>query len=300
MSSELSDRKIMKKIRRYVRSKIKKFENLISRNSECFKRVKHLLNKLNDKNSINIKFDDSTIINQLFFRKIGNPLLYDLFLKHGANPNIPDEKGNTPTFLIYMPDYNKVAILNLLIKYKADVNLQNNKGKTPLHLACSKNNERIVKILIDNRAKLNAQDNKENTPLHYAVFELFSYNLETILKNGADPNIPDNEGHYPLYYLINNNNIYYDNISTDEVISIMLYYGAKINFEFEHLNFRQNVYDIDFDENPDTDEANREYSEKIKELLRNHPGNDSFKLLCYRNIISNGFSFENLPKNFFK
>lgn len=56
-----------------------------------------------------------------------------VLLKHNANPNIADQKGNTP--LISTTRGGRSSHINLLMKYGADPSLKNNEGKTAMDYA---------------------------------------------------------------------------------------------------------------------------------------------------------------------
>eukprot|EP00043_Microstomoeca_roanoka_P019866 m.231107 g.231107 ORF g.231107 m.231107 type:complete len:593 (+) comp17063_c5_seq2:631-2409(+) len=71
----------------------------------------------------------------------------EFLLLHGADPSIPDSKGNTALHCAVTHSVDDLAAL-LLQHPATDVNLCNNEGNTPLHIACQQDAEHIVELLL--------------------------------------------------------------------------------------------------------------------------------------------------------
>eukprot|EP00045_Choanoeca_perplexa_P015108 m.182862 g.182862 ORF g.182862 m.182862 type:complete len:948 (+) comp16890_c0_seq2:695-3538(+) len=91
-----------------------------------------------------------------------------LLLQHGANPNIADCDGMTPTHLAASNDH--LELLELLHSYGADINAKNRLGLTPLMLAASRGYDHVVQLLLSAQSiDRFAQDNRGSTALHWAA-----------------------------------------------------------------------------------------------------------------------------------
>ena len=67
------------------------------------------------------------------------------FLRHGANPNVQDPKGNPALFYAVKRKYDMDKIA-LLLKSGADIHLQNNEGISPKKLAESNRQRNMLKL----------------------------------------------------------------------------------------------------------------------------------------------------------
>jgi len=85
-------------------------------------------------------------------------------LKHGADPNIQDERGLTPLRIAVC--YNHIENVKDLLKHGADPNVQDQQGLTPLMRALCYNHIENVKDLLKHGAdieKLKTNDGRTTT-----------------------------------------------------------------------------------------------------------------------------------------
>lgn len=143
-----------------------------------------------------------------------------LLLAAGADLNIKDEIGRTPT--MYACSRASVKTLSLVLDADPDLTLKDNEGYTALHdlcrrglddivvqilddldvdinacttfgatplmLAASNGHERTVRILVENDADLNAMDIDSNTALRWAIKNGFTEIAEFLIKMGSPVN----------------------------------------------------------------------------------------------------------------
>lgn len=63
-------------------------------------------------------------------------------------------------------DIRTLQTIKCLLRHGADPNLANNDGNTPLHVACSRRNLPAIQLLLQHGARPNAQNKTLDTPLH--------------------------------------------------------------------------------------------------------------------------------------
>jgi cytohesin len=109
-----------------------------------------------------------------------------LLLKHGANPNLPNMRGTTPTMAaaglgsvdadtrgVYTTEdtaMRSVESLKLILDAGGEINAKDNiRGQTPLHGAAFWGWNPAVELLVARGADLNAKDNQGKTPIDSAL-----------------------------------------------------------------------------------------------------------------------------------
>lgn len=102
-----------------------------------------------------------TALNISVFR--ANQEMAKFLLIHGADPNIPNNAGDTPLMWA-----NSVELVKLLLDYNADPNIQNKFGNTKLIQAASFSRDKIVKLLLDYDADPKIKNKKSKTALDVA------------------------------------------------------------------------------------------------------------------------------------
>lgn len=85
-------------------------------------------------------------------------------LKHGADPNIPNQKGRTP--LMFASHYGFMDIAKLLIAAKADLNLKTTAGgpTTAVLASAYRSHKDMTDLLIKNGAQVDVEDCKSVYP----------------------------------------------------------------------------------------------------------------------------------------
>lgn len=117
-------------------------------------------------------------------------------IKHGANINIANKKGETVLMKASMYGYEKTV--KELIKAGANVNVSNCRGYTALMLASDRGHIEIVKQLLKARANVNAINVNGITPLMNATTSGNDKIIIQLLKAGSNINAIDNAGNTAL------------------------------------------------------------------------------------------------------
>jgi len=76
-----------------------------------------------------------------------SPLLAELILQHGGDPNICDRHGNGPLWYAIQFAKGHYDLIELLLDAGADVTTRNKHGKSPLDLAGQINDSCLVELL---------------------------------------------------------------------------------------------------------------------------------------------------------
>src|SRR3989339_263554 len=128
------------------------------------------------------------------------------FLENGGKQEINTPITNnwapqwTPLYLAC--NFNNLGIVEILLKNGANPNTPNNTGQTPLYRVCNNNALGIVldivKALLENGANPNTPS-AGGTPLHKACMYENLPIIEILLKYSANPNTPNTLGKTPLY-----------------------------------------------------------------------------------------------------
>ncbi len=121
-------------------------------------------------------------------------------LKGGIDPNIVNEKGNTP--LIISASLGDLPNVHHLLAYRADVNIANKEGNTALIYAARFNRPEVIKLLLlpqtmQTPLDVNAQNKAGETALYWGASKGYVEVVKRLLAAGADPTIAANNGLVP-------------------------------------------------------------------------------------------------------
>ncbi len=135
----------------------------------------------------------------LFFAAIdtGNMAMVNLFLEHGAGPNIQDKDGFTAFYRALFK--GNTAVTKRLMALGVDPNiLPSDIDETPLHEAAEHGLVEEVKLILEAGMKPDVMDEDQETPLHkaadYGRLEIFVM----LLKAGANPALRNEDGETPF------------------------------------------------------------------------------------------------------
>lgn len=126
---------------------------LIGAENGCLSILKNILNRYDNRRSIDINSIDNHGITALYVAVQGNHgATVRLLLSKEADPNICNNEGNSP--LHVSCELGLVKISELLLNNSAKVNQCNNKGKSPLMIAIEENHPKLVSFLTKYGAKI--------------------------------------------------------------------------------------------------------------------------------------------------
>lgn len=146
-----------------------------------------------------------------------------LLINAGANPNVVDNKNNTP--LIYALENDNIDMIQLLVQNGANTNIKSNYeySYTPLIYAIKKENINLIQLLLQNGADINGKDNQYDTPLIHAIRLNNNDIVQLLLQNGADINMNDIQRYTPFVIAIHYGNI--------DIIESLIQYGIDVNLK---------------------------------------------------------------------
>ncbi len=121
-------------------------------------------------------------------------------LKGGINPNITNEKGNSP--LIISASLGDLPSVQNLLAYRANINTANKDGNTALIYAARYNHPAVIKMLLMPQTMqapldVDAQNKAGETALYWGAAKGNVEVVKRLLAAGADPTIAANNGLVP-------------------------------------------------------------------------------------------------------
>lgn len=127
-----------------------------------------------------------------------------LLIKHKADPNVPDELGNTCLHVAARVGANN-KIIELLLSAGADLLSKNELGQTPIHIAAKYSFTALYyivqSILEDNPGSISSviklKDGYGNTPLHWAAKSENEEASTYLLMLGASRTVKNEDGQTP-------------------------------------------------------------------------------------------------------
>ncbi|KAL6823279.1 ankyrin repeat-containing domain protein [Trichoderma camerunense] len=128
----------------------------------------------------------------------GHYKIAEALLRHGADPDLPEQDGQTTLWLAVV--YERIDICRLLLAHKADPNLALKDNRiTPLISAIINKSMELVTLLVENGADVNQPLVKQCTPVYMATFGNDIEIVRYLLSRNADPNIARADGITPLW-----------------------------------------------------------------------------------------------------
>ena len=120
----------------------------------------------------------------------GSTVALKVLLENGADPNLPNDSGETP---LHQAVENKDYLISkILLKHKADPNRQEEYGETPLHYAVTNGDSDTTELLLKFRANPNICETRfKRTPLHIATMKKNREIVKILMVHGANPHEAD-------------------------------------------------------------------------------------------------------------
>ena len=123
----------------------------------------------------------------------------------GADPNAPDEDGDTPLHWTFLGKHasSGAEIARTLLEAGANPISRGSYRSTPLHLACKRGDSGAVRVLLDAGADPAVPDKDGDTPLHWTFLDDHALGADiarALLDAGAAPNARGSIHATPLHY----------------------------------------------------------------------------------------------------
>ncbi|CAB0030052.1 unnamed protein product [Trichogramma brassicae] len=151
-------------------------------------------------------------------------------LRRGADPNAPNERGQTPLHAMTQPRPRDDRLVKMFFRVSRGselrIDAQDDEGSAPLHLAVRRGHARALELLLRRGADPNVIDARGATPLHrvcedrHELAELF-FALCDLAREPAQINVRDNEGNAPLHLALRK--------ASRETMELLLRRGADPN-----------------------------------------------------------------------
>jgi quinoprotein dehydrogenase-associated probable ABC transporter substrate-binding protein len=112
-------------------------------------------------------------------------------LSKGADPNKPDDQGETP--LVNAVQAQNPNLVRLLLEHGAKVNVRDSNGMTPLLVAINQDDVPTIKVLASHGADLNEKTSDGATPLSLAIVENRMLAATALIDAGASVEAPSGD-----------------------------------------------------------------------------------------------------------
>ncbi len=118
-----------------------------------------------------------------------HPAVVRRLLAAGANVNARNQWNQTPLWqAAWQAWHGNTEIAHILIAHGAEIDVPDEKGHTPLAMAARSGHAPMVDYLLEQGADVTAANDKGRTPLYQAVIGDHLEVAALLLKHGADPN----------------------------------------------------------------------------------------------------------------
>ena len=152
---------------------------------------------------------------------IDTPPMVKTLLRHGADPNQPDEADRLP--ICYAAQDGNTNALQMLVDAGANVNAPNAAAQTALVQLLLEDNLPAARLLVHYGADPNQTDRSGETALHKAVRRNNPDAVRFLLENGADPAILNSSGRAPIHMAAA--------AGRKELVEIFLEYPGQLELE---------------------------------------------------------------------
>lgn len=179
------------------------------------------MNKVFDDHDLTLEpMKQKSIVDPLFQAwEIGNPNLVLGFLEEGGNPNVRNEKLQTPLHLA--SDRNLLRIVEKLLLCGAEIDVVDKNFDTSLILASRNGHWKIIESLLHKGSNSEIRDRNNCSPLFITVKNKHGSALKSLLKFGALVNSTGNNQETPLHVASKNGSL--------EIVNNLLIYGADVH-----------------------------------------------------------------------
>jgi ankyrin repeat protein len=132
----------------------------------------------------------------LFASYFGHPKIVATLLKHGADPRVRAESGETP---LHWAIINRdIDAARMLLDARADPNATESFGYTPVHIAATRNRLELMRLLLERGGNPNAANGSGTTPLMEAANNNDVEAARMLLDRGANAGLRDKNGQTAL------------------------------------------------------------------------------------------------------
>ncbi|KAK3607466.1 hypothetical protein CHS0354_015615 [Potamilus streckersoni] len=175
---------------------------------------------------------------------VGDIEMVKLLLKHGANPLVKDNQGQTAFHVASR--FGHIPVLEVLFSHGVDVDIPNIQCETGLVCAAAHGKFETVLFLLSKGANPNKPNHSGIFPIHYAAGSGNDIVTSSIIENGGDIHVLDALGNTPLHVAASRGQMY-----TANNINLPYLYKSEVLMHFDAIKlmasppstsyFRENV-----------------------------------------------------------
>lgn len=158
--------------------------------------------------------------------RIGNPNLVRRLLEDGKNPNVRNEKLQTP--LHVAAEGSHLRVVDHLLVFGAKLNVWDKNHDSPLTIASCKGHSKVITAFLKKGADVEILDKNKHTALYLAAEKGHHYALTNLLKFGAVVNCSSDDQVTPLHIACRKGHT--------NIVHDLLMYGADVHCIDEDFN----------------------------------------------------------------